>query len=93
MSVAIAAEPESCVIQKLETHAICKGFYPKPKFTKDQKTLHCIIVQTALFAVGEYALHTRNQKLWNAYGCVFVASIPASFIYVHHNSKRHAIHR
>ena len=83
-SFAFCTEPvESCVIVKQSYREVKQfSFQSKPRFTMKEKTIHCIIVQTALFAVGEYALQTRNKQLWNAYAITFVGTIPLSAIYL-----------
>jgi len=66
------------------------GFYSIPKhykYTMKQKVIHCIIAEAIIFAIGEYAIKTRNAQLWNADGILFVASIPANIIYLN-NYKR-----
>ena len=79
MDLKLTKEVESCVIVKKEFKEINLNFKPKP--TSKNRVWVCIAVQTVNFAVAEYALQTRNQKLWNVTEGFFVLSIPASFVY------------
>ena len=75
----LTKEVESCVIVKQEFRQVNLNF--KSKRPSKNRVLVCIAVQTVNFAVAEYALHTRNQELWNVTEVFFIASIPASFVY------------
>ena len=75
----LTKEVESCVIVKQEFKQVTLNF--KPKRPSKNRVWVCIAVQTVNFAVAEYALHTRNQELWNVTEGFFILSIPASFVY------------